>query len=861
MGSARHQQGTSCLPQVQKPLLEHATEKERGHVMAKKRQKRLLPAAMPMGTESDINSPLVESTRPPLYRAIKYWGKKPHNIWAKYIVTYCPVGGTVADPFAGSAVAAFEAVKAGRKAIAFDLNPLSSFIIEVTASACDVDKGKFLAAAKEIKESVEATAVYRHHYRRGYATVLNYRWTEGKVVAVGIDSGGAKRLLKASDRDRKLAARMAAIKVKAWHPSTSFPRHPSVGQNFIEAAGGKTIDHLWTKRNLYLLAAIFDKIRKVKDANIRLQLLSGFVQSLHLCSKMVIPRHTAANRDFSGSWGRPDYLIRRRQMEQNPVNVFWRSCAGRQGVLSMLQDAAATFPDGIDIHDAKKSKKIRASADINYGAIDVADLGDYLKPGDVDFIITDPPYAGLVRYLPLSVVWVSWLERIDKKYKPALKSEISVEPHSTESRQTYRLRLRNAFQQMYRLLPEDKPLVVTFHHKQIREFNDFILAAKEAQFIPDKVTHQYNRRSGESNVANPYGVSGSDFYVRLRKRRDINLAENPGQLDSFIVQKATEIIGRRNERTPYNFLFEALWPEVLQAGFTQPRESNNEIRRVLVENSGAGKIFLREENAQKPQTGDLWWFNDPAAHISHPDRPLHGRIAESVLGYLRRNVSVKLDDVIAELFREYPNGLTPDPRTVQSYLEQFAYRDHGKWKILPETIAATTRHSAIIAAILVIGSKMNAIRFVGRREQPEQTAAGEQLRTLADVQSLASVTNAFSAPAIERLEMVDVVFLAGNGESSITCLWEVENSTNFTSAIQRGSNADRATPKFMVIPDDREQELLRIVDPMFVEQFAVNNWRYLTYEATERLAGMRKPTLAYILEQARQLGGTDADEI
>lgn len=107
----------------------------------------------------EINYPLVEETRPQVYRAMKYWGKKPHNIWAQYIDRYTPPGGIVADPFAGSAVTAFEGVKLGRKAVAFDLNPLSAFIIEVTASASRFNEKVFRDSARRIREAAEATDV------------------------------------------------------------------------------------------------------------------------------------------------------------------------------------------------------------------------------------------------------------------------------------------------------------------------------------------------------------------------------------------------------------------------------------------------------------------------------------------------------------------------------------------------------------------------------------------------------------------------------------------------------------------------------------------------------------------------------
>src|SRR5262249_47951847 len=153
---------------------------------------------------------------------------------------------------------------------------------------------------------------------------------------------------------------------------------------------------------------------------------------------------------------------------------------------------------------------------------------------------------------------------------------------------------------------------------------------------------------------------------------------NSGDLDKYIAQKAIEIIGRRNEPTPFNFLFEALWPEMLQAGFIQPKKSTNEIRRVLLDNAGEGKIFSRTPSSDS-RVGDSWFFNDPSQYINNPDLPLSDRVAESVLSHLRRNVSTKLDDVIADLFREYPNGLTPAPRTVESLLRQYAFQSNNKW--------------------------------------------------------------------------------------------------------------------------------------------------------------------------------------
>ena len=110
----------------------------------------------------DIDYALVEETRPEVYAAMKYWGKKPHNIWREYIECYTPKEGLFFDPFAGSAISAFEAVKAGRKAIAFDLNPMTAFFIDVLTS--DYDQAKFKASSDRIVTSIEKNPIYKQHY-------------------------------------------------------------------------------------------------------------------------------------------------------------------------------------------------------------------------------------------------------------------------------------------------------------------------------------------------------------------------------------------------------------------------------------------------------------------------------------------------------------------------------------------------------------------------------------------------------------------------------------------------------------------------------------------------------------------------
>lgn len=815
-------------------------------------RRRNSPAAS-VGPLPDINYALVEGIRPPMYKAMKYWGKKPHNIWSAYIERYCPENGLVLDPFVGSGVAAFEAAKLGRKSVAFDLNPLSGFFIEVLSAK--FDEAAFIKASEAIVEKVSEDAIYKEHFLTTYkgtsAVVFNYRWLDGKVSETVLETkDGLRTRMPARQIDLEKAASISDIAVPFWYPKDKFPKTPSINHKFVRDLGGDTFKDLWTRRNLYLLACIFNHIVNTGNSDVRLQLLSAFVQTLHLTCRMVYPRSTDSNRDFSGSWGRADYMIRRKAMEQNPLVIFRRSCTGKQGVVPSLRDAQQHFAQGIAIADVTTTRRLKKRALINYGTVDVADLHRYLPERSVDFIITDPPYAGLVRYLDLSLIWLVWLKRLNaRKYSPDMMAEITIKEGQID-REEYRRRLTNAFKQLHRVLKDDGKIVITFHHQQIREWNEFVSAIRLSGFTFDKVTHQYNKRSGESNVSNPYGTSGSDFYIRCVKQRAVDFTNDKSGLEHFIIQKSIEIIARRNEPTPYNFIFDGLVPELLQAGLTQLSDSRESVATILQKNAGAGGIFKHEKNTES-KAGDIWWFNDPQRYISHPDRPLRDRVEDTIVSLLRRRVAVRFDDVLSELFREYPNGLTPDIKTVRATLEKYAFRSAGQWKIRSTTAALVTKHTSALELLLKIGKRAGYKTFIGRREQPEACSAGGLLRDVADCTVLSGVVG-YNTQQLDRIEMIDAIWL-DDDHANVVSVFEVENSTTFTSALQRASNLSNSIPKFMIVPDDREKELTSTKDPLFVGAFRSHNWKYATYSQLEKLAAFSKPSMKELTDVAKDL--------
>ncbi len=793
---------------------------------------------------------LVEDTRPPMYKAMKYWGKKPHNIWREFIDCYCPEDGVVLDPFAGSGVAAFESLSLGRKVISLDINPMSKFFIDVTLAPFDEDK--FSASAKAIIDSIKDDPIYRKHYikkkNNEEYVVYNYIWKDGTVWKINTKKGDEQELFIPEQIDIQNISDMETMNIPYWYPTDPLPNTPSINAKFKRDIGGDDFSFLWTRRNIYLLAEIFDQILQ-QDEDVKIHLMYAFVHTAHLVSKMVVARQERGNRSYSGSWGRADYMIRNRRMEQNPLIVFERACFDKQGIVPAMQNAKERLPESSTKNIIGRGNAYKKNSDINYGIVDVADLTDFIPDKSIDFIITDPPYGGLVQYVDLSELWLVWLQNIDEGYTFTSDGEITVK-RGVVNRDTYKRRLKNAFVNLFRVLKDDGYLVVTFHNKEMQEWNDFVNAVRGAGFKFDKVTHQYNKRSGESNVANPYGTAASDFYIRCVKKRDIDFTDDQSALENFILDKTIEVIGRRNEPTPYDFIVCGVLPELLQAGYLQEDDTNKEIEKILSRYVGTNAIFEIKKNTES-KAGDIWWFNNPKDYISYPDIPLTERVNEAVLALLRRKLSVKLDDTIAELFKMYPNGLTPDPRKIKSVLEKYATPSAGKWKLKDTVNFDVTKHTEMIVKLCNICKNMGLESFVGRREQPEPINDTQQLRDIAnhvDVDFLSG----YNSNQSERLAMIDCLFTEG---SEIRYIFEVENSTNFSSAIIRASNASKDIPKYMIIPEAREAELLNFIDPLFRESFKDNCWKYICYSDIDKIYRQKNLSKATIDSIAKDLEG------
>ena len=100
--------------------------------------------------QNHINSAIIEEIKPMMYQMHRWVGRKPSNIWRKYIETYTKPGDIVFDAMCGSGIAPIEAVVSGRKGIGFDQDPMAIFVSENIAKY--VDEEEFKKNWDELKE-------------------------------------------------------------------------------------------------------------------------------------------------------------------------------------------------------------------------------------------------------------------------------------------------------------------------------------------------------------------------------------------------------------------------------------------------------------------------------------------------------------------------------------------------------------------------------------------------------------------------------------------------------------------------------------------------------------------------------------
>ena len=794
----------------------------------------------PFQRNRHINYALVETTRPMMYKSLKYWGKKPHNIFRKYIETYTEKDEIVLDAFAGSGIAPLEAVQINRKAVAIDLNPISTFMIEITAKPLNYSKfGKYYSEIlyKLIQREKDlGIFITKCINCNKDARVIGVHWDGNTPILIRYECSCKKgnQGKNPDGFDREIIKKSEKLKIPYWYPQDDFPKTDFFKS--VRKGIGNQYYKLWTNRTLYLLSFLYKEIESVEDDEIKDFLKFAFISMIHLATIMVSARRPKSNRPDSGSWGRPAFILPKRHMEQNPVILFQRAVEDRQGIIKAKKSSDQLLVNKVklannfeELADSKKDKNLLILT------LDALDLSKKIPENSVDYVLTDPPYGGLIQYFSLSSLWAIWLKHNNLRFEIPYQDEITIE-HKKDFERYHNL-LTKALREVYKVLKFGHYLTLTFHNREINVWNSVIKAGAYSGFIFEKILYQPNKRASESGVAMPYGSAISDYYLRFKKpekaRKSGHQKMGKDEYERIVIKAAKDIIAMRGEPTEMTFILNGIYTELFSTG--KFFEGTHEDIVNILKDSIDKEFVIIESRGGK--LGPKWWLKNPEDML-FKQVPLSDRVEKVVLDMLRGNIKVTFDEVLQKLFINFPNGLTPDTKGVIEVLKEYAVTTgDGRWRYKPDVNYRDTEHSEMIYYLSEISKKVGYKVWIGSKEQGD-TFKNEKLSNFCTELNLK--LSGFSGDELRRIALIDVIWY---DDFSIKYIFEVENSTSITSAIERASciPEEYDIKRFIVIPEERQKMLERKMnEPMFEEGYKKYKWQTIHYDALKDFYKLHK---------------------
>jgi 16S rRNA G966 N2-methylase RsmD len=793
-----------------------------------------------------INYQIPPEAHTPMYNWHKFWGRKTWNVVSKFVGAYSRQGDVVMDPFSGSGVTAIEALKLGRRVIAVDLNPVATEILRLTVEYVDPLKLResFERVEKDVKQTI--TNLYLTECRKcGEKTPIDaavWKRVDKKKLTMKelryrcsncsetVEKGGkpALRDLKYVNRiEEDFRAR------RLWYPRNAL-YYPD-GKPFKEKQHYDSIDELFTPRNLYALAILMHSIEKEKDVKLRDFLKIAFTSMVHLCTSMgavsdrlPTSHHTAFS---STGWTQHSYWFAKEFMEQNVWNKFHSSVLGHQGLWKAKAESNKFFKD-VKISTSIESV-LDGKADICIITKSCLDVLDKMSSRSIDYIFTDPPYDASIQYGELAYMWASWLKK-DKNYVENMCSdEIVRNEKQHKTFEVYHSLLKRSFEGMCKVLKLNGYLTLTFHNPTFVVRNATIRAGTQAGFEFEKIHHQPTAQKSGKSLLQPFGSAMGDFYLRFHKPSSEQVrADEPQEIDEkrfdkIVVDTTAELLAERAEPTPYTIIINYIDPVLAKNGYFSSLQTGLDVKTVLRKHIGA-EFRLVQENIGGVR-GQLWWFNSPELVSRLKEVPLSERVEQTIHRLLHRQAKVTFTDAWEQVSIEFPNSLTSDSTSIKEGLEQYARPVVGGfWLLKPEVRLRVNQHNEILAVLAESAQAMGFRVWIGKKEQADYAegivGAKKSLRSYVDV-DIAKIRNIVDIAAVE---MMDVLWIKGN---SVAAAFEVESTTTMTSGLVRGSNLDRNVPKYLVIPEEREEQLKRkMKSPMFSERFEVDGWHVLFFD-------------------------------
>ena len=429
-----------------------------------------------------------EGKRDPVYKVHSYHTKVPPKAIIKYIQHYTNPGDIVFDGFCGSGMSGVACQETNRNAILTDISSIATFIAynynkppipiaEIESIFSEVQK-KFKWMYETKHETGEIGTinyvVWSHIYRCPYCSKefpiwdVAVRFDEKKILkeyicpgcdsklknsliervkenflnkndilsiknkAVMIDySVNKKKYRKSPDtNDLKLIEKINSMEIPYWFPINELPEGVKSNEP-RKSFGIFFIDQFYTKRNLHVLSAFYDRIKN-EDSMIKFIFTSFLQNHPSRQNRWLIDR----NHPKGTTCGPLSNTLHIPNLESE-VNIF-----------NPLKKAINKYKKAYDLWSRSNSIiSLQSSTHLKN-----------IPTNSIDYIFLDPPFGENIMYSELNYILESWLKVLTNNTKEAIKN-------TSQKKELidYHDLILGAFNEFFRILKPDRWITIEFH--------------------------------------------------------------------------------------------------------------------------------------------------------------------------------------------------------------------------------------------------------------------------------------------------------------------------------------------------------------------------------------------------------------
>ena len=517
-------------------------------------------------------SPIVAVSHTPPYKMHKYFARRPHNVFKQLVHEFSAIGEIVLDPFCGGGVTIYEGIIKQRKVIGCDLNPLSIFIVRNMVKKNTVDKD-FQNIIKKLENYLSYLQneymIFRHDGKTynidwvemalsvrcpkcGKQTPLSntLRVKAGKYHCQNIDcklniidtfnvnicerSSAQCLYLISYSKKEKIHKEFDLEDKEVYDGHIKFLKEElskhkiAVPQDIIPLEWDRQFEDglakkgilyfqdLFTKRNLYILLLLQNKINSYKESmgQEKFELLRMILSNVVKDTNIMSFTNEGWQSGKPTTWSKHAYWIPNQFCEVPVLPSFEKSV---ERVFAALKYNKT--------HNYI-SKQVYSFPELNIGdgnlllfnkPINLVDIPD----NSIDAIITDPPYGSNVQYLELSHFWYPWNKDLYETY-PIFELEAVANRKKgfkgAKNQYDYEKNLYQVFLKSYKCLRPDKYMVLTFNNKDISSWLGLLFSVFKSGFSFEKIYFQdgvknYKQTAHTKAEGSPYG----DFIYVFKK--------------------------------------------------------------------------------------------------------------------------------------------------------------------------------------------------------------------------------------------------------------------------------------------------------------------------------------------------------